>query len=165
MEKNCVICNVIFNAKRSDAEVCSQKCRQKHWRNKLAQPSIDRETITMEISDFPEWAKLNGEKTTLELINKSLEAEIARLKSRVDNLLLEVSELKKQPYVQPMGTSSSGIITIGQKVESWKAEIKTTTWSGDLQKIMGEVKKSDLPDWAKKQLQTFSDHHRTEFTN
>jgi hypothetical protein len=44
--KQCVICNVEFKAKRSDAEVCSAKCRQKNWRRKIeAIKPADPETI------------------------------------------------------------------------------------------------------------------------
>lgn len=37
MLKNCVICNVEFEAQRTDAEVCSAACRQKNWRKKKDQ--------------------------------------------------------------------------------------------------------------------------------
>lgn len=54
MEKACVICGVIFSASRSDAEVCSQKCRQKNWRRRKAFGEVETEEVTFEkqIEDY-----------------------------------------------------------------------------------------------------------------
>ena len=48
MEKTCVICGVIFTANRSDAEVCSQKCRQKNWRRRKAFGEVEVKVLEFE---------------------------------------------------------------------------------------------------------------------
>ena len=45
MMKICVVCNTEFEAKRSDAEVCSPACRLKNWRKKQ-DISVEHSTIT-----------------------------------------------------------------------------------------------------------------------
>lgn len=150
MEKTCIICGVTFNSKRSDAEVCSPKCRQKHWRNKASNQYLEK-VNSPDLTNHPDWVKLHADKVALEQLNLSLKSEI--------------DELKKQPITQPYSQSPSEVISVGQKIEDWKAKISETTWPGDLQKVMKDLKGSDIPSWGRKQLQSFADQHRINFTN
>jgi hypothetical protein len=90
--KKCVICNVTFKAKRSDAEVCSDKCRQQNFRRKMNQKA----------GQNSEYEKLKNEYQSLVLITDSLskekfalEAEIARLKPLADSWLLRSAQQKE----------------------------------------------------------------------
>ena len=75
--KTCVICKEPFEAKRSDAEVCSPACRQKHWRNK-------KEKATKSNTPNPD--------TAYELSQR----EVASLTDEIDVLKKENISLKEQ---------------------------------------------------------------------
>lgn len=56
-------------------------------------------------------------------------------------------------------------LPIQAEFDVFKVRIKECTWSGDLEKVMKEIKNSLLAGWMKKQLDAMALEQRKEFTN
>lgn len=99
--KECVICKKPFEAKRSDAEVCSQACRQKNWRLKKEQIAV----------------AANPTEDQKDEIN---DAEIGRLTAENETLKQQIETLKKAPS---MPACSSEILSV---LKEWQATLAET---------------------------------------
>lgn len=83
MTKKCVICDVEFNAKRSDAEVCSAKCRQANWRRKIEATRPESPEVIIEGLEA-QIKKMEAENQTLKIEIQFRDTTIKDLKEQIE---------------------------------------------------------------------------------
>lgn len=139
-------------------------------RNGAGRKPVDnpKEQVTLYVPKKSIWLFGNKDKLKTALYDFIDTKHEDEPKAEIRDLTQPTREIKA--YEQPKTNFSVNTVPPTQPLvltpmEAYKQEIKATTWSGDLEKVMKRIKADILPNWQKKQLEEFAREHAKEFTN